>query len=92
LPLNLPAGWEFDKVFGERLRKAPVERRADDAKVQHAMLKSRSAVATAAPAAVMLPKTATDAEIRMIAGGILLVIALVLFLITRRRISPSDAG
>jgi Ca-activated chloride channel family protein len=22
LPLNLPAGWEFDKVFGERLQQA----------------------------------------------------------------------
>ena len=31
LPLNLPAGWDFDKVFGERpqLPAAPTERRAD---------------------------------------------------------------
>ncbi len=35
IPLNLPAGWEFDKVFGGRARRrrrplaAPIERRAD---------------------------------------------------------------
>ena len=31
LPLNLPAGWDFAKVFGERpqLPKPPAERRAD---------------------------------------------------------------
>lgn len=92
LPLNLPAGWEFEKVFGEQPRKAPEGRRADDAKVQHAVLKQRSPVPTAAPTAVSLPKTATDADIKMIAGGILLAIALVLFMITRRQPSPSDAG
>src|SRR5215468_4478324 len=87
LPLNLPAGWEFEKVFGEReqLRKTPTERRAGDAQVQHAVLRQRSPVPTVAPTAVTLPKTATDAEIKMIAGGILLVIGFVLFLITRRQ-------
>ncbi len=85
LPLNLPAGWDFDKVFGERGQlKQPFERRADDdARVQHAALK-RSGVATAAPA-VTLPKTATDAEIMMIAGAILLAVAFALFMITRRQ-------
>ena len=93
MPLNLPAGWEFEKVFGERdqLRKPQLERRADDARVQHAVLKQRSPV-PATPAAVTLPKTATDAEIMMIAGAILLGVAFVLFMITRRRPSPADAG
>jgi Ca-activated chloride channel homolog len=90
LPLNLPAGWEFEKVFGEReqLRKTPTERRAGDAQVQHAVLKRLSPVPTVAPTAVTLPKTATDADIKMMAGAILLGIALVLFLITRRRYAP----
>ena len=90
LPLNLPAGWEFEKVFGEReqLRKTPTDRRAGDAQVQHAVLKRLSPVPTVAPTAVTLPKTATDADIRMITGAILLGIALVLFLITRRRYAP----
>jgi len=90
LPLNLPAGWEFEKVFGEceQLRKTPMERRAGDAQVQHAVLKRLSPVPTVAPTAVTLPKTATDADIKMIAGAIMLGIALVLFLITRRRYAP----
>lgn len=89
LPLNLPAGWEFEKVFGERPQmKTPEERRADDAKVQHAVLKRPSPVPAAAVAAVTLPKTATDADIKMIAGAILLGIGLVLFLITRRQYAP----
>ena len=89
LPLNLPAGWVFEKVFGERepLQKQPVERRADDARVQHAALKRPSPVA-AAPAAVMLPKTATDADIKLITGVILLIIGLLLFMITRRQHVP----
>ena len=39
LPLNLPAGWDFAKVFGERpqLPKPPAERRADASDVQTAM-------------------------------------------------------
>src|SRR6476659_8735042 len=46
LPLNLPHGWEFEKVFGEceQLRKPQLERRADDARVQQAVLKQRSPV------------------------------------------------
>ncbi len=73
-------------MFGEReqLRKPPMERRADGAQVQTASLKRLSPV-PAATQAVALPKTATDAEIKMAAGAILLGIALVLFLITRRR-------
>lgn len=86
LPLNLPAGWDFDKVFGERekLRKPPMERRADGSLVQTASLKRPSPV-PAAPVPVTLPKGATDADIKMAAGAILLGIALVLFLITRRQ-------
>jgi len=86
LPLNLPAGWDFAKVFGERehLRKPAMERRADGAQVQTASLKRLSPV-PAAPVPVTLPKGATDADIKMAAGAILLGIAIVLFLITRRR-------
>src|SRR5262249_40521237 len=43
LPLNLPAGWDFEKVFGERAKPAapPAERRADagDAHAQLVSLK-----------------------------------------------------
>jgi Ca-activated chloride channel family protein len=86
LPLNLPAGWEFAKVFGERQRlpSPPTERRAEgDARVQVAALK-RPVVAQA-PATITLPKTATDAELKMIAGSILLALSLILFVFNRRR-------
>jgi Ca-activated chloride channel homolog len=90
LPLNLPAGWDFAKVFGEhpRLPAAPTERRADasDAKAQVATLKRP--VLSATPPTVQLPKTATDAELKMIAGVILLTVSLLLLLFNRRRMSP----
>lgn len=89
LPLNLPAGWDFAKVFGERpqLPATPTERRADagDAKVQVAALKRALPAVTAAPATVTLPKTATDAELKMIAGSILLALGLVLLVFNRRQ-------
>ncbi|MBX9841001.1 MAG: marine proteobacterial sortase target protein [Xanthobacteraceae bacterium] len=93
LPLNLPAGWDFEKVFGERPKPgvAPEERRADaagDGRVQLAMAKElakRSPVPTVAPRTVSLPKTATDAELKMIAGTLLLALGLILLVFTRRR-------
>jgi Ca-activated chloride channel family protein len=89
LPINLPAGWDFAKVFGERpqLPVAPKERRADagDAKVQVAALKRPLPVAVAMPDTIKLPKTATDSDLKMIAGSILLALSLILFLFNRRQ-------
>jgi Ca-activated chloride channel family protein len=89
LPINLPAGWDFAKVFGERPRLpvTPTERRADagDARVQVAALKRAASAVTAAPSTVQLPKTATDAELRMILGVIFLIFSLVLFAFNRRQ-------
>jgi Ca-activated chloride channel family protein len=88
LPLNLPAGWEFSKVFGERpkLPAPPAERRAEgDARVQLALVKRSLPVVTAAPTTITLPKTATDAELKMIAGSILLALSLILLAFNRRR-------
>ncbi|KWV46284.1 marine proteobacterial sortase target protein [Bradyrhizobium macuxiense] len=92
LPLNLPAGWDFAKVFGERPRApvAPTERRADagDGKMQLAALKRPMPVVTAAPT-IQLPKTATDAELKMIAGVILLTVSLLMLVFNRRQTSPN---
>jgi len=70
-----PAGrLGFAKVFGERPKPAspPVERRAEgDARVQFAAVKRPLPAVTAAPNTIKLPKTATDAELKMIAGSIL---------------------
>ncbi|RZN25395.1 marine proteobacterial sortase target protein [Bradyrhizobium sp. Leo121] len=86
LPLNLPAGWDFAKVFGDgpQLPVAPIERRAEgDGRVQLAALKRPAVVQ--APDTVKLPKTATDAELKMIAGAILLTLSLLLFAFIRRQ-------
>jgi Ca-activated chloride channel family protein len=87
LPINLPGGWDFAKIFGERPQQpaTPAERRADsgEARVQVAALKHPAV--TAAPGVVQLPKTATDAELRMIAGVIFLMFSLILFAFNRRQ-------
>ncbi|MBR1151537.1 marine proteobacterial sortase target protein [Bradyrhizobium sp. JYMT SZCCT0428] len=89
LPINLPAGWDFAKVFGERplLPVAPTERRADagEARVQVAALKRTAPAVTVSPGTVQLPKTATDAELRMILGVIFLIFSLVLLAFNRRQ-------
>ena len=92
LPLNLPAGWDFAKLFGERPQPPtpPSERRADagDARVQTAALKRPSPVPVATPSTVTLPRTATDAELKMITGTILLALSLILLMFIRRQPSP----
>ncbi|KJC42587.1 marine proteobacterial sortase target protein [Bradyrhizobium sp. LTSP857] len=90
LPINLPAGWDFAKVFGEQPQQAPTqlrERRAD-AGGQRAARRP----APVAPDAIRLPKTATSAELKMIAGLILIVLALILFVFNRRRPLLTDAA
>jgi Ca-activated chloride channel family protein len=94
LPLNLPAGWDFEKVFGERAKPlapaAPIERRADarDGRTRVAM---RGASAAMSPAgqpqpSVVLPATATDAEWKMIAGAMLMAFALLVLAHRRSRV------
>jgi Ca-activated chloride channel family protein len=94
LPLNLPAGWDFAKVFGERQRPSPAtpqlqpgERRADadPARVQFAAAKRALPAVALMPNTVTLPKTATDAELKMIAGSILLALSLILLAFNRRQ-------
>jgi Ca-activated chloride channel family protein len=98
IPLNLPAGWEFDKVFGGE--RAPQTRRADKAAVQHAQLDPYASVKTtrvapvasptvgqlAAQRTVTLPKTATDAELRMWFGFLLCMMSLILIMLRRRNV------
>ena len=69
----------------------PGERRADadPARIQVAEAKRALPVLAPAPAPapndVTLPKTATDAELRMIAGSILLALSLILLVFNRRQ-------
>jgi Ca-activated chloride channel family protein len=99
LPLNLPAGWDFDKVFGverkaddRRIDNRPspqaLERRADAANaptpVKPATPASFAVAAKPSPG-VTLPKTATDAELKLMAGLLLLALSLLLVLSRRPR-------
>jgi Ca-activated chloride channel family protein len=90
LPLNLPDGWDFAKVFGEQPRplSPPAERRtdADDTKPRPAVMKRVLPLATPTQGTVMLPKTATDAELKMMLGVVLLTFSLILFGFNRRRV------
>ena len=88
LPLKLPAGWDFEKVFGERPKlvpsTAPIERRVEarDGRTRVAMRGASAVVPTISQPqqGVVLPATATDAEWKMIVGechqhGALIVLA-----------------
>ena len=92
LPLNLPAGWDFDKVFGGPARPAvnetpapPAERRAE-AKPGRQTATVLAAVAGLSQAeGVTLPKTATDSELKLIAGLSLLGLSAVFLVLGVRR-------
>jgi len=100
IPLNLPAGWEFDKVFGPQRGApsdpalTPIERRAEAEKAQRvayaAVAQSRTAQppVPAQPGAT-LPKGATDAEIRIYLGILLCLVSLFLLVIRRRHLMPA---
>jgi Ca-activated chloride channel family protein len=93
LPLNLPAGWDFEKVFGERPKLPPaapvIERRAQErgGRTQLAMsAEPRLASVSAQPSqGVVLPSTATDAEWKMVLGAALMTFAAILLARRRRK-------
>ena len=86
LPLNLPAGWDFAKVFGDRPQlPAPLkERRADAGDTRAHLSAAKRALAAPMPDTLRLPKTATDAELWMLTGAILLLLSVILFIFERR--------
>ncbi|WFU72395.1 marine proteobacterial sortase target protein [Bradyrhizobium sp. CB2312] len=90
LPINLPAGWDFEKVFGERPHLTPTQLRERHADARDQPSARRPT--PAAPDAIRLPKTATSAELKMIAGIILIMLALILFVFNRRRPLLTDAA
>ncbi|MBW8726917.1 MAG: marine proteobacterial sortase target protein [Inquilinus limosus] len=75
IPLNLPAGWDFDTVFGKKAEPRPEFREA--ALLLPAAARAEGPAAANKPVPVedvVLPQTATDAELR-ITGGLLLLLA-----------------
>jgi Ca-activated chloride channel homolog len=95
LPLNLPAGWEFDKVFGGEKPREPREPRLDRASASRIQVASAPEATVASPAlrpsattatpGVALPATATDSELRMMLGLLLCAASLALAVVGRRR-------
>jgi Ca-activated chloride channel family protein len=94
LPLNLPAGWDFEKVFGERMKQQRHLRDASVPAQDNGAHPTMLAKATPKPApralvgpqgGMQLPKTATDAELRMMFGLVLVILSLVLLMLGRRR-------
>src|SRR5262245_2963199 len=106
IPLNLPAGWDFDKVFGGERAPAqvPAERRAEtdrtgDVELAAYAVVSRSpkpvaprSVLPGPQNSVLLPKTATDAELRLWFGLLLCLASLVVLMIVRRRRSTLEVS
>ncbi|WFU24532.1 marine proteobacterial sortase target protein [Bradyrhizobium sp. CB1717] len=90
LSINLPAGWDFEKVFGERPHLTPTQLRERHADARNQPAARRPT--PAAPDAIRLPKTATSADLKMITGFILIVLALILFVFNRRRPLLTDAA
>jgi Ca-activated chloride channel family protein len=86
VPLNLPAGWDFDKVFGEGVR--PVERRAEA--ISPVLVKKLAASGSAKMAiapeeqGLVLPQGGTDMRLLLILGMMSVLAGLMLL---RRRVS-----
>jgi Ca-activated chloride channel homolog len=96
LPLNLPAGWDFDKVFGGERRATPPRDRAEGGGTAQFAANTKPAsvpapksvtvpVLTYQSGGVPLPKTATDAELRIAFGLLLLSFPLLLLVVRRLR-------
>ena len=82
VPLNLPAGWDFDKVFGE-----PVKTRHAEGQFKAVALAALPKGADQSKAAeLVLPETATPAELLMLIGSLLAAMALALSVLARREV------
>ena len=86
VPLNLPDGWDFEKVFGERF---PVREQRADLNVPTVLL-TQLALSNAPPGAIqpkdaglVLPQGATDARLMLIIGFLCLMFATVILRLQR---------
>jgi Ca-activated chloride channel family protein len=88
VPLNLPDGWNFDKVFGERPMPAaaPLRLRKADATID-AAARPQLAEARGASGATLstLPQGATPASVKLLAGVLSLLLAVALLWWHRRQ-------
>ena len=87
IALNLPAGWDFEKVFGPDYTSAPEQLENASISSLHALAASDTPLANLASAkakSIPLPATATTAELKIILG-ILLLLATVFFMLVSRK-------
>jgi Ca-activated chloride channel homolog len=90
VPLNLPAGWNFDKVFGtEKPVVTPKQKDAAADFLQLAASNNALAADQAAANPVELPQTATPAGLLSILAALLMLLAMALRLLALRRVSIS---
>lgn len=90
LPLNLPHGWDFDKVFGEAHRALPPPPTPDqDAGLRPTPASASGNTAQIGGAALTLPQGATPAPFQVLLGLLLIMIGTVLLRVSRRGRVPS---
>ena len=86
VPLNLPAGWNYDAVFGEQ---APVVKQKEaQADFQQLAMLAKPAQAAPITQQVDLPQTATSAELFSLLAAALMLLGLILRVVNPR---PQDA-
>ena len=86
MPVNLPDGWEFDKVFGEPL-PAPAMQKAMRAAPTAMLASAQAPVGNAAQdRGLALPQTASDAP-GLIRNGLFILLAAFLLMLLWRRVT-----
>ncbi|MDM7850154.1 marine proteobacterial sortase target protein [Pseudochrobactrum kiredjianiae] len=85
IPLQLPAGWDFETLFGIRADRSVLDH-ADAGKEQIVVRSKNRPASPVTPAATMpLPQTATPAMLNMLQGLSVMFIGFLIFWLARRR-------
>ncbi len=94
VPLNLPEGWDFDKVFGEQVPTRRASYQSPEAKVMLASLDTSSTSATGAigddTQGLALPQGSTDRWLLLIIGLACMIGGLVMSVLQWREISAAS--
>ena len=93
IPLNLPAGWDYDSVFGEQEAVTPDEEHATNGLAFKQLAVATKPAALPDPnAPVVLPQTATSAELMGWLAMVLLSLGAILRLAARTRPQATVEG
>jgi Ca-activated chloride channel family protein len=85
IPLQLPAGWDFETLFGIRADRSVLDR-AEAGKEQIVVQSKNRPASPVTPAATMpLPQTATPAMLNMLQGLSVMFIGFLIFWLARRK-------